>query len=180
MKVLLVLSHKFLVRRRWVAIRRFAGEFVRRVRLTHPAVHALDETRQHSPNFAQAGIESDIMLFRNQTEITREQKEILQLACRPRGNIKKLPKLQPSGASASVRNVRRHGGRSSPHLTRKAVAFAIRKCARGGVDAQHQRMTLLPHLQLLKVLHGVVLQGLSYIYLLIIINNCQLPAGMSC
>lgn len=174
---LLVVSYKFLVRRRRVGLGGFAGESLR-VRLACAAVNALDETRQHSSNFAQAGIESCMLLFRDQTEIAREQEEILQLTGRSRGNVKELPKLRPSGASASLCNIGRHRGRSSPHLARKAVAFAIGKRARSGVNAEHQRMTLLPNVQLLEVLHSSV-SG-SYIYLLLITNNCQLPIGMSC
>jgi hypothetical protein len=188
----LVLGCKSLVKRRRVSIRGWNAFFMRpecrflrwprRIEAGSMTitVYPLYQAGQHPANFVQRGIESLVLLFCEQTKIARKQEKILQLTRGTSGNIQKLTKLGLAATTTALRNVRWDRSCSSPHLAGNAVPFGIRKRAGCHVDAQHERVALLPNPELLKVLHRTPDVPSPRVYLQLITKYCQLAQGMPC
>jgi hypothetical protein len=152
-----------------------------RIRQESSRIHLLDQPRQHAPNFMEASVQRRMLLVGEQSKIAGEEKEVFQLTRGAGGDMEKLAELRPAGSGASFRNIRRHRSCRSPHLAGNSESFVVREGHGCGVDAQDQCMTLLPDLELLKVLHLPPSAGSSLrIYLQLIANNCQLARGLSC
>ena len=152
-----------------------------RIRQESPRIHFLDQPGQHAPNFIEACVQRGMLLVGEQSKVTGEEKEVLQLTRGACGDMKKLAKLSPAGSGASFRNVGRHRSCRSSHLAGNSESFMVREGHGRGVDAQDQSMALLPDLELLKVLHLLPpARSPLFIYLQLIYNNCQLIRGKPC
>ena len=143
-------------------------------------VHSLNQTAQHAANFVQCGIKSFVLFLGEEPEVTGEQQEILQFTRRPGGEVQELTQLGLAASRATLRDVCRYRSRRSAHLARNAVPLGIRESASRHVDAQNERVALLPDPKLLEVLHRVAAQLFPRIYLQLITNYCQLPTGTPC
>ena len=188
----LVLSRKLLVKRGrvWISGRNaFSIRPARRSLRWHRRIEAdsrtitvnpLNQAGQHATNFVQRGVERLVLLFREQTKITRQQKKIIEFTGRSRRNIEKLTKLHLAATTATLRDVCRDRSRSSPHLAGNAIPLGVWEGARRHVNAQDERMALLPDPKLLKVLHRAPRTSNSSVYLQLITNNCQLTPGSPC
>jgi hypothetical protein len=185
----LVLSCKLSVKRGWIWMNRCATSFVGlaygafepsggpSVSSTSSTVYPLYQAGQHATNFVQGVVESFVLFVRQQSEVAREQQKILQLARRAGRVVQKLTKLGLAATTATLRDVCRDRSRSSPHLACDAVPLGVWERARRHVNAQDERMALLPGPKLLKILHRASRTSDSSVYLQLNTNNCQLTTG---
>jgi hypothetical protein len=181
-------SCKFLVLSSWFGERKGRARMtltaegtrcVGRVGRNGLGTHTLYQSCEHAPHLAQCHVQPVMLLLGEKTEVACKQKKIFQFTRRPRSNVQKLSKLRPCGTSATFRDIGGHRERCAPHLASKTKSFVFRKCERCTIHAQDQRMTLLPDLQLLEILHSSNHLFL-WVYLQLITNNCQLVRGTPC
>jgi hypothetical protein len=169
--------------------------------------HSLDQSSEHASYLMQCPVQGLILFLGQKAEIACQQEKVFQLAGGTGSDVQKLTKLRPSGASASFRDIRGHRKRRSPHLAGQPKSFMLRKCKRRTINAQYQRMTLLPDFQLFEILHATSSKTSPWIrlsavhnssrnsgfnpnfiskhlffcvYLQLITNNCQLIRGRPC
>jgi hypothetical protein len=146
-----------------------------------PRVYLLNQPGQHSSDLIETCIQGRMLLVGEQSKVTSQEEEIFQLTRRSGRDMEKLTELRSTGSGASFRDIGRHRRRRSPHLTRDSVAFVFGKGRGCCIDAQNERMAILPDLELFIVLHSASLTYLFLcIYLQLITNNCQQLRGAKC
>ena len=148
-----------------------------RARGARSLLHSLDQASKHALDFPYAGVQSRLLFLREEAQITSKQQKVLELACGPGRNVKKLAKLSLTRSTATLGNVRgyRRGGTS--HLACQAVSLRFGKGGGGGVDPKNEGMALLPHLQLSVILHNTDNELTIFrSYLQLDTENCQ-PVG---
>jgi hypothetical protein len=122
-----------------------------------------------------------MLLVGKESEVASQEQEIFQLAGRACGEVKKLAELRPAASGAFPCDIDGHRGHRSPRLTRNCESFTVSKGPRCALDSQCQRMALLPHLKLFKILHlKAPLTPTVCIYLQQIANDCPLSRGNPC
>jgi len=138
-----------------------------------PWIHALNQSIQHAPDLMETQVRCLMLLFCEQPKVAGQQKQILKLTCGTSRDMEKLTKLGPAPSGTSLCDVGRYRRCRSSHLTREAISLVIRKNRGCGIDAQDQRVTFLPNLELLEILHAARASFFS-VYLQLMTNNCQL------
>jgi len=116
--------------------------------------HSLNKAGEHALDFTNAHVKSLLLLLRKESQVARKQQKVFEFACGPERCVQELPKFCPPSPAATLRNVRRYGRRSTPHLAGQTVSFRFGKCGRRRVNPQSEGMALLPHLQWPIILHN--------------------------
>ena|GEM_PF-3869671 len=138
--------------------RRFAG----RGDSLAVGAHALDQPSEHAPNVDGGSLKVFGLLLREQAKVTREDDEILQLACGTCGDIEELAQFGISPATAAFGDVGGNGSGAPAHLCRQTVSLRLRERSGRTVDTQSQCVTLSPYLKLPKILQGTAPISLVY------------------
>ncbi len=124
--------------------RGFAADFA-----DEPSKHQLDLI---NPSFER------IMLTRSQElKISGEQKEIVQFACRPQGDVKVLLQLRSSSSAATLSDVGGNRKSGTSHLACQTITLLFWKGRSNPVNAEGHGMTLLPNQEFAKILHVLIL-----------------------
>ena len=116
--------------------------------------HSLNQPREHALDFTDAGVESLLLLPRNEPQVARKQQKVFQFARRPKRSVEELPKFRLPRPPTTFGDICRDGCCGPSHLTCQAVPLRFRKGGRRRVDSQDERMAALPYFQLSVVLHG--------------------------
>lgn len=114
-----------------------------------------DQSGQHQFDLPSASFKSVILMRDQELRVSCERKEVVQFTTRTKREMQKLPEFDSSCPSAPLRDVRWNRIRGASHLTGKPEPFIVGKRRCRPINAKCQRMTLLPHHQLAKILHGV-------------------------
>jgi len=116
--------------------------------------HSLNKAGEHPLDFTNAHVKSLLLLLRKESQVARKQQKVFEFACGPERCVQELPKFRPTSPAATLRNVRRYGRGSTPHLAGQTVSFRFGECGGGRVNPQSEGMALLPHLQWSVILHN--------------------------
>jgi len=86
-------------------------------------------------------------------EVAREKKKVVQFTGRTESNVQKLFEFASPSSSAPFGNIRGYRVSRAPHLTRKSIAFLLRKGSGCPVDTQGKCVAFLPDQKFSEVLH---------------------------
>jgi hypothetical protein len=141
--------------------------------------HPLDQSSQHESYIVESHVKSIMLFLRQKMEIARQEEKVLQLTRGAGGDMQKLTEFRSASTGTPLRDIRRDRESRSSHLVSNAIPLGFWKRSRGAIDAQNQRVALLPNLELFKVLHCTTLSKKLCVYLQLITKNCQPVEGLS-
>ena len=151
-----------------------------RLRRVVCAPHPLNQSGQHESYIVESRTETDVLLFCEETKVPSEEKKVFQFTRRACGDIQKLAEFRSASPSATLGDICRDRERGSPHLVGNAVSLVFGEWSCGAINTNNQRVALLPNLGLFEILHCLTTQAKCDVYLQLVTNNCQPPAGFPC
>jgi hypothetical protein len=110
-------------------------------------IHRFDQAGKHSLDFVDSRMHGLKLFWHEKVQVLRQYGVVLQFVSRAQRNMQELPQFLVRRASTTLCDVGGNRRRSSSYLTRQPQKLLPRKYRGYVVNAQCQRMTLLPDLQ---------------------------------
>lgn len=108
---------------------------------------------KHQFQFVDPTFQRSILARCQKSEVPAQQKEVVEFACRSKGQMQKVSQLDSPSPTAPFRNIGRNGIRGASHLARKSVSFLLGKTESRSVYTEGHRMAFLPNQKSAKILH---------------------------
>ncbi len=112
-----------------------------------------DKSGKHQLDLMNPNFERVVLTRRQELKVSREQKKVVQFACRSKGQMQKVSQLHSPRPAAPFRNIGRNGIRRASHLARKSVSLLLGKIESRSVYTEGCRMAFLPNQKFAKILH---------------------------
>jgi hypothetical protein len=112
-----------------------------------------NEASKHELDLMDSSLKLIVLTRCQELKISREQKEIVQFACRTQRDVKILPQLESSGPAAALSNVGGNRERGASHLAGQPLTLGFGERSCNAVNAQCHGMTFLPDQKFAKILH---------------------------
>ncbi len=135
-----------------------------------------NQAPKHQFQFADPAFQHFILARCQKSEVPAQKQEVVQFACRSKGQMQKMSQLYSPRPAAPFRNIGRNRIRCASHLACKSVSLLLGESESRPVYTEGRRMTFLPNQKFAIILHRLTplfsaLSGFTYNLRLITYNS---------